>query len=198
MFRDLIHSSTGLFVQRGFFPQFFLHVRIEYCLVLRQVKTKRGIAGFGEESLILSENYLDYFRNLYTELWVEGEEHHKISLLFMVFAVSFGFTLSGLAVATMNSYSLLIILASLVCSYGLVWVFQRYRGFTKQGKISYSDIDSVDFVEGTKWLTCPRFVINYDNGRRRYISMHSYLLPGVEDRVDSIVDGFEENGFEVR
>ncbi|EGQ42784.1 MAG: hypothetical protein J07AB43_07720 [Candidatus Nanosalina sp. J07AB43] len=163
--------------------------------MLRQVKTKRGRIGFGEDNVVLTENYLDYFRNLYRDLWVEGKTHHKASLFALTFAISFGLTVSMLSLMMLSIDVLVVLLASLVSFYGFVWVVQRFRGFTTDRKISYDDIEDVRLVEGKSWLTCPRFIISYGQDKRRYVSMHSHLLPGVSSRIEEIEEGFEEKGF---
>ena len=162
---------------------------------MRQVKTKRGRVAFGEDNVVLTENYLNYFRNLYRELWVDGQTHHKASLFALTFAVSFGLTVSMLSLMMLSIDVILVLLASFVSFYGFVWVVQRFRGFTTDRKIPYDDIDDVRLVEGKSWLTCPRFIISYGDDKRRYVSMHSHLLPGVSSRIEEIEEAFEEKGF---
>lgn len=164
---------------------------------MEEVKTKRGRIGFGEENIILDENYLDYFRNLYRELWVEGEHHHMLSLFILVFVASYGFAMLGLLFLMMDFSQLLVLAAASASVYGAIWVVQRRRGFTTDGKIAYGDISEVEFVEGREWFTCPRFIIRYGDDSKRYISMHSHIIPGVDDRVEKIEEGFTDREISV-
>ncbi|MFB6116776.1 MAG: hypothetical protein ABEK10_04680 [Candidatus Nanosalina sp.] len=163
---------------------------------MKEVKTKRGTVGFGKEKIILEESYMDYFRNLYRELWKEGEHHHMILVFLMVFALSYGLTMTVAALMLQPSNLMVFLLIS-AAVYVVIWIIQRSRGFTADRKIRYDEISKVNLVRGSKWLTCPRFVVAYGEGDRRYISMHSHLIPGVEERISEIKDGFNDNGIEV-
>ena len=164
---------------------------------MKEVKTKRGRIGFGQENIILSENHLDYFRNLYRELWKDGKGHHMVLTFLIVFALSYGLTIILASLLFLDPGDFLVFGASAMVIYGSVWIVQRMRGFTTDRKIRYDSIDSVKFVEGRKWFTCPRFIIRYGEENKRYITMHSHLIPGVEDRVEKIKKGFQDKEVEV-
>jgi hypothetical protein len=165
-----------------------------------EVKNKRGKIGFGEEKILLEENYLDYFRNLYRELWKEGEHHHMLTLFLIVFAFSYSATIFAAILFYLGIRQLVIFIGTVLVVFGVIWTVQRLRGFTTDLKIDYSDINTIRFVKGRNLITCPRFVIKYgEEGKqkRRYISMHSHMIPGVEDRIDRIKENFESRDIEV-
>lgn len=165
---------------------------------MKEIKTKRGKIGFGEEKILLEENYLDYFRNLYRELWKDGERHHMLTLLLLVFAASYSGTMLVAMMLFMDLQQLAFLGAAVVVVFGLIWFMQRLRGFTTDKKILYEDIRRVTLVRGRNWITCPRFVIEYgdeEGENRRYVAMHSHMIPGVEDRIEQIRDNFESRGF---
>lgn len=164
---------------------------------MKEVKTKRGKIGFGQEKIILNENYLDYFRNLYRELWKEGEHHHMVILFLIVFAFSYGLTMIVASLLFLSPGDIMVFGVSAVLVYGSVWVLQRLRGFTTDRKIRYDSIETVELVRGRKWFTCPRFIVRYGEDSRRYVSMHSHLIPGVEKRIDEITEGFEAHGIDI-
>ena len=163
---------------------------------MEEVKTKRGKIGFGEEKILLEENYLDYFHNLERELWHNGESHHKLGYALFAFALSYTVVMIVAAAFFLNLQSLIVFAVSATVVYGLIWMLQRKRGFTTDNKISYDDIEEVKLVEGRNWLTCPRFIISYgkeEGEKHRYIAMHSHMIPGVNDRIDKIEENFNSN-----
>lgn len=165
-----------------------------------EVKTKRGKIGFGEEKILLDENYLDYFRNLYRELWKEGEHHHMLTMFLLAFAFSYSLTMLIAMALFVDLQQLVFFAVTAVTVFTGIWILQRQRGFTTDKKIMYDDIRDVKLVRGRKWITCPRFVITYgEEGAesRRYIAMHSHMIPGVEDRIDEIKENFEYRDIEV-
>lgn len=167
---------------------------------MEEVKTKRGRIGFGQDKAIMSENYGNYFRNLYRELWKDGDKNSKLIMAMILFVLTYTFTMIASIIALLNTTQLIILLSTGVIFFGILWVVQRVRGFTTDIEIPYNSIESVKLVKGRKWLTCPRFIIRYikdDKMRKRYISMHSYLIPGVEDRIELIKENFESEGIEV-
>lgn len=169
-------------------------------MFMEEVKTSRGKIGFGEEKVLLEENYLDYFRNLYRELWVEGEHRHMLTMFLIVFAFSYSATIFAAILLYLNINQLVIFVALAATVFGVIWIIQRLRGFTTDGKISYDGVQEVRFVEGRSLITCPRFVIRYRSEgeeKRRYVSMHSYMIPGVEDRIERIKENFNSQGIEV-
>jgi len=164
---------------------------------MKEVKTKRGTIAFGEENILLEENYLDYFRNLYRELWEEGEHHHMLTMFLLVFAITYSAVMFVSVSLLVNLNYLLGFITTATAVYALIWSIQRKRGFTTEGKISYEDIKQVKFVEGKNWFTCPRFIIEYGQDKRRYISMHSHMIPGVDDRIEEIKSSFESKDVEI-
>lgn len=167
---------------------------------MEEVKTKRGKIGFGEEKILLEENYLDYFHNLERELWHNGESHHKLGLALFAFTLSYTVVMVVAAAFFLNLQSLLVFAASVTVVYGLLWMLQRKREFTTDNKISYDDIQEVKLVEGRNWLTCPRFIIKYQKEetlKKRYVAMHSHLIPGVDERIQNIKENFESKQIKV-
>lgn len=167
---------------------------------MEEIKTKRGKIGFGEEKILLEENYLDYFRNLYRELWVEGEHHHMLTMFLLVFAMSYSAVMFIAMAVFIGLQNLFVFGASTIGVFGLIWLIQRKRGFTTDKKIFYEDIKDVELVKGRNWLTCPRFIIKYqveDSTKKRYVAMHSHMIPGVDDRIRRIKENFESNEIEI-
>lgn len=167
---------------------------------MEEVKTKRGKIAFGEEKILLEENYLDYFHNLERELWHNGESRHKLGLALFAFTLSYTVVMVVAAAFFLNLQSLLVFSASAVAIFGLIWLVQRRRGFTTDNKIFYSDIEEVKLVEGRNWLTCPRFIIKYQKEetlKKRYVAMHSHLIPGVDKRIQNIKKNFESKEIEL-
>lgn len=164
---------------------------------MKEVKTKRGTIAFGEKNILLEENYLDYFRNLYKELEEEGEHHHMLTMFILVFAITYSAVMFVSMSLLVNLNYLIGFIATATIVYALIWGIQRKRGFTTEGKISYEDIKQVKFIEGKNWVTCPRFIIEYSESKKRYISMHSHMVPGVDERIEKIKDNFKSKDVEL-
>jgi len=76
----------------------------------------------------------------------------------------------------------------------LAWIHKLENGFTSEKFIHKSEINSVDFNPGKKWITCPRFIINYqDDGeeKKRYVIMPTHLIPGVDKDIEEMKHKFE-------
>lgn len=163
-------------------------------MLMDEFRIKKGQCVFGSDRIMLEESLTGHFRNLF-DMWYEGETRHKAIFAASVFAVFFSFSIIGnflmlASVKAIGAFTLLL-LAVLLISYA-----HKYEhGFTNAKFIQNDDLESVKFVEGRRWLTCPRFILDYSEdgkGKKRYVIMPTHLIPGVEEDIEGIKEKFEE------
>lgn len=167
---------------------------------MKAYRTKRGETVFGEEKVLMEESILGYFENLYQGFWKEGDNNDKIYfgsvIALIVFAAVTVFNALYWGVRTTGA----ILILNIAGIWALIWFLQRLRGFSKEKRIFYDQINEVKAIEGTRWFTCPRFIIKYDSDdkkKSRYLVLPTLFMEGVEESFESIIDEFESRDITV-
>ncbi|RXK50457.1 hypothetical protein [Halorientalis pallida] len=155
-------------------------------------RTKRGRCHLDGDTLRIESSIRGYARRLR-----EGNR-----LLFWAYVVA-------MLVAVGTPFSLILwaeyqdlglVLGGVALVVVLARVGNYLRGFTGDEEIPLEDVARVTATEGTKGLTRPRFVVEYDrNGdhKKRYVVMPSLWLDYGEETFDRAKTAFREAGLPV-
>lgn len=157
------------------------------------VRIKKGKIVFGSDRLMLEETFSGHISNI-LDMWREGGRDERIA--FSVTAFVFFFSLSSIvnflilgSPIQIGFFGILMMSALM-----LAWIHKLENGFTNEKFIQKSEINSVDFNPGMKWVTCPRFIINYQEDgeeKKRYVIMPTHLIPGVDRDIEEMKHKFE-------
>ncbi|MDY7081403.1 MAG: hypothetical protein SXQ77_03110 [Halobacteria archaeon] len=150
-----------------------------------EFRTKRGRCVIDDESLRLESSFVGYLKRLKEgNLLIFGSV--LLASIFVVGAFVLG-DLRKFLVGVGIGVSIVVV------SYAV----NRLRGFTSDDKIDLDAIRRVKAVEGTKGLTRPRFVIEYEKGdktKKRYVMMPSKWLSYGDDEFEKAKETFQELG----
>ncbi|MFB6241600.1 MAG: hypothetical protein ABEJ36_02245 [Candidatus Nanosalina sp.] len=164
-----------------------------------EVRVKKGFCRFSEDQLMLEETVSGYVSNM-LDMWRDGGNRERAVFTLIVAVLGFSFSAVFTFIMTSSPIQLMTFSVLLIAALLSAWIHKKYHGFTSDKFIPLEEIDSVRYVEGNKWLTCPRFVINYADGgeeRKRYVVMPTHFLPGVREDVEEMKRQFEDRDIEV-
>lgn len=160
----------------------------------RGFRTKRGKCVVEDGVIRLESSMAGYLRHLW----------HGNRLLFLFFMAGVVFAPAVLllqVVAGNVSPAPLLLGAFLVLLVLLaVRVVYSLRGFTRDNEIPVDAVERVVAAGGTKGLTRPRFVVEYEEDgetRKRYVMMPSKWLSFGEEEFGKAKEVFGEMGLEV-
>lgn len=167
--------------------------------VMEEYRIKKGECVFSSDRMMLEETFSGQISHL-LDLWRHGDRDSRLAFVVSTFAVFFSisFVASYLVVASFTRVTFLA--AALTSVLVLSEAHQRLYGFTREKFIHKEDIESVEFKEGVRWLTCPRFIVNYvEDGeeKKRYVIMPTHLLPGVDEDIEELKEKFQDMEVEV-
>lgn len=164
---------------------------------MESYRTKRGDVVFGAEKILFEESYLQYFRNLYRDLWENGGFRQKGFFATAIFAYAYTFAVFTSFFFSASFSIRLNVAGGIIGIMLVVWLVQKLRGFTTEQFIDLEDIEKVSFVEGQKWVASSRFVVSYGDGKKRYVTMPSSIISGVEQNIEEVREEFESREIEV-
>lgn len=159
-----------------------------------EFRIKKGECVFGSDRIMLEESLTGHFRNL-LDMWHDGGLREKIIFSASVFTVFFSLFFIGSYLIRASFVELVMFSTGMIAILLVSFAHKYEHGFTSDKFIQNDDLESVTFVEGRRWLTCPRFIINYSQngkGKKRYVIMPTHLIPGVEEDIEDMKERFEE------
>lgn len=167
---------------------------------MEEYRTKRGTAAFGSNRVIMEESISTYIRNFVDSMWYKGDLRQNMAFVFILALVLYAIELIFFFLLNATFTQRVIYVSSVAAFMLAVWTVEHFRGFTDEKFVEYETINSVKFIEGRKWLTCPRFILKYsseDEEKKRYITMPHELLGDVEKDVEEIKKEFRSRDIEV-
>jgi hypothetical protein len=166
---------------------------------MKSYRIKKGSCLLSSERIMLEETLSGYVSHL-LDLWRDGDRSSRAAFVVSIFALFFSlsFVVNYLVVGSFIRVTFFT--AGLLSVLALSEAHMRLYGFTRDKFIEKEDVQSVKFNKGIRWLTCPRFIVNYEEDgeeKKRYVVMPTHLLPGVEEDIDGLKAEFEDLGVEV-
>jgi hypothetical protein len=161
---------------------------------MEEFRIKKGECVFGSDRIMLEESLKGHFSNLF-DLWYEGETRQKAIFAASVFAVFFSLSIIGNFLMLASVQAIAAFAVMLVAVLVISWTHKYEHGFTSEKFVRKENLDSVNFVKGRRWITCPRFILNYSEDgkeKKRYVIMPTRLIPGVDEDIQGIKEKFEE------
>lgn len=162
---------------------------------IESFRTKRGVARFTADAVLVEESAVGYARSLYRGYWQSERRWRKAVFVGYVFGLLFA---AGWLASAIHSGDVLLLVGFL----GLLVVFSvvNYaRGFRSPNCIPFDDIEDVSATRGEKGLTRPRLVVTYTDAGSTYkrrVNLPSLYTVDGEAAYERAVEAFDERGFD--
>lgn len=166
---------------------------------VRSFRTKRGRCVVDDTYLHVEESYWGYYRNLYDDYWAGGW-FGKVVVVGTAFVPLYGLWAAYRLLSEPFGTPALV-LGGLVAAFFAFSAYRRVvRGYTSASRIPLRDVRAVRTNRGSKGLTRPRFLVEYDADgatRRRYLMLASLHTPDGEERFEEARRALDAAGLPV-
>lgn len=164
-------------------------------------RTESGYMYEESGDIVFEEGVLNFIKNLYLFYWSEGDALHKILLggLFLSLALAL---FSIFLVSALNPTFYLIMIVAFPAGLSAVVIFRQFfTTFTNVRRVPKENIRYVQFNDGRKFLTKPKVVFMYHEGRdekKRSVNLPSLVAPRSKEMVQEAKDFLEENNLKLK